>query len=326
MIRLTRQLATLALLAVLALVATACAQGEEGAEPGATDGGGAASEFPEDSTMARIQSEGVLKVGTKFDQPLFGLANIEGVPEGFDVEMAKLVAAAIFGESTEENTQFQEAVSANREPFIQDGTVDIVAATYTINDERKQIVDFAGPYYIAGGEVMVMAGNPEGIEAVEDLDGKRVCTATGSTYVDSIAEQAPEADVTTFDTYSECADAMSDGRVDAVATDNVILAGLVFESEDEYELIGESFTEEPYGIGLQKCDVEFKDFVNNVIEQSYESGEWERIYTETIGQVIEDVPEPPPVDRYEPEGCEDGAGATEATEATEPAEATEPSS
>lgn len=271
----------------------------EGGEESETTAGGGAPEVAEGTTMAEIRDEGVLTVGTKFDQPLFGLASLEGEPEGFDVEIAKLVAEAIFGESTPENTVFQEAVSANREEFIEDGTVDIVAATYTINDTRKERIDFAGPYYIAGGEIMVPAGNPNGIAAIDDLNGLRVCTATGSTYVDSVAEQAPEADLgTLFDTYSECADAMSDGRIDAVATDNVILAGLVFSNEGEFELVGESFTEEPYGIGLAKDDQEFRDFINDVLEQSYESGAWEEAYTATVGQVIEEVPEPPAVDRY----------------------------
>ena len=270
----------------------------EGAEESETAAGGA-PEIAEGTTMAEIRDEGVLTVGTKFDQPLFGLASLEGEPEGFDVEIAKLVAEAIFGESTPENTVFQEAVSANREEFIEDGTVDIVVATYTINDTRKERVDFAGPYYIAGGEIMVPAGNPGGVASIDDLNGLRVCTATGSTYVDSVAEQAPEADLSTlFDTYSECADAMSDGRIDAVATDNVILAGLVFSNEGEYELVGESFTEEPYGIGLELGDDEFRDFINDVLEQSYESGAWEEAYTATVGQVIEEVPEPPMVDRY----------------------------
>jgi glutamate transport system substrate-binding protein len=283
----------------VAMLVTACGGADGGDQGGDEAGGngGEAPEFEEGTTMAELQSAGKITIGTKFDQPLFGLAGLEGEPEGFDVEMGKLVAAAIFGESTPENTEFVEAVSANREEFIEDGTVDVVIATYTINDTRKERIDFAGPYYVAGGEVMVMAGNPEGIQSVTDLDGKRVCTATGSTYVDSIAENAPDADVTTFDTYSECADAMEDGRVDAVSTDNVILAGIVSQN-DAFELIGEQFTEEPYGMGMEQGDDDFRDFLNDVIEESYESGEWERIYNETLGTVIEEVPEPPAVDRY----------------------------
>ena len=302
-----------ALLLALMLFAAACGESDPALEEAAEEPAGEtepaagddaesaaeATEFEEGTAMAEIQQEGVLTVGTKFDQPLFGLANLEGEPEGFDVEIAKLVAAAIFGESTPENTEFVEAVSANREPFIQDGTVDIVVATYTINDTRKEVVDFAGPYYEAFGEIMVPAGNPMGITNIEDLNGTRVCTATGSTYVDSVAEQASEADLSIlFDTYSQCAEALSDGRIDAVATDNVILSGIVFESEGEYELIGEPYTTEPYGIGMAKGDDEFRDFINDVLEESYESGAWAEAFESTVGQVQEETPEPPAVDRY----------------------------
>jgi len=281
--------------------ATEADTGATEADTGATeaDTGAGTLEFEEGTTMARIRDEGVMTVGTKFDQPLFGLANLEGVPEGFDVEIAKLVAAAIFGEATEENVEFVEAVSANREPFIQDGTVDIVSATYTINDKRKEVVSFAGPYYIAGQDIMVPAGNPMGIAGVEDLNGKRVCTVNGSTSLENVMEQAPEADLSVlFDTYSQCADAMADGRVDAVTTDNVILLGLIDASEGAFELVGSPFTEEPYGIGLAKDDTEFRNFINDVLEQSYENGDWAAAFDATVGTVAEETPEPPPVDRY----------------------------
>lgn len=315
------RLVPFALLLALALVAAACGESdpalEEAAggdsepaagdsEPAAGDSegsesaGGGPSEFEEGTKMAEIAEEGVLTVGTKYDQPLFGLASLEGEPEGFDVEIAKLVAEAIFGEATVgENIVFQEAVSANREPFIQDGTVDMVVATYTINDARKEVVDFAGPYYVAGQDIMVPAGNPMGIMGVEDLNGMRVCTVNGSTSLENVMEQAPEADLSIlFDTYSQCAEAMADGRVDAVTTDNVILSGLVFESDGAYELVGQTFTDEPYGIGIEKGADEFRTFINDVLEESYENGDWAAAFEETVGQVEEETPEPPPVDRY----------------------------
>lgn len=291
----TKWLRLAAPLAALSLALAACG-GDDGGD-GGDNGSEDAGEFEEGTTMAELQEAGSITVGTKFDQPLFGQANLEGEPEGFDVEMAKLVAQALYGEGGEENIEFVEAVSANREEVIENGDVDLVAATYTMNEERDERVDFAGPYYVAGGEIMVPEGNPEGIESVDDLNGLSVCTATGSTYVDSIAENAPDADLSTlFDTYTECRDAMLDGRVDAVSTDNVILAGLVSQSTEELELVGEQFTEEPYGLGHEEGDTEFCEFLNGVIEDSYESGEWERIYTETIGTVIEEVPEPPEVE------------------------------
>ena len=127
----------------------------------------------------QLKEGGALQVGTKFDQPLFGLKNLEGNPEGFDVEIAKLIAGEMG--IAADKVKFIEAVSANREPFIQQDKVDFVVATYTINDKRKEVVDFAGPYYEAGQDIMVTKGNPEGIGGPDDLAGKKVCSVTGST-------------------------------------------------------------------------------------------------------------------------------------------------
>ena len=150
-------------------------------------------------------------------------------PEGFDVEIAKIIAAKLG--IAAEDIEWIETVSANREPFIQNGQVDIVVATYTINDARKQLVDFAGPYYEAGQDIMVAEGNPEGIAGPDDLAGKNVCSVEGSTPAQNIRDNYPEATLTLFDVYSKCADALADGQVDAVTTDNVILTGLVAGSD-----------------------------------------------------------------------------------------------
>ena len=298
-------------LLALALVATACGggDGEVGtAEPGdaTTTSPEAASapaaQFPAGSPMAAIQQKGRITVGTKFDQPLFGLKDpVSGEVEGFDVEIAKLVAQGIFGGTLEEaagKIDFVEAVSKNREPFIQDGKVDMVVATYTINDTRKQVVDFAGPYYVAGQDIMVKSDRDD-VKGVSDLNGKKVCSVQGSTSIKNLQAQAPQADTSiTFDTYSKCAEALGDGRVDAVTTDNIILLGLINDLGDEYKLVGNPFTEEPYGIGLKKGATDFRNFVNDRLEEIYGNGEWRAAFERTVGQAGEEAPEPPPVDRY----------------------------
>jgi glutamate transport system substrate-binding protein len=254
-------------------------------------------EFEPGTTMAEIAEAGVLKVGTKIDQPGFGLANTAGEPEGFDVEIAKLVAAKLG--LSEDQIEFTETVSANREPFIQNGQVDIVVATYTINDKRKEVVDFAGPYYVAGQDIMVEAGNPEGIEGPEDLAGKTVCSVEGSTPAENIRTNYPEASLTLYDVYSKCADDLRNGNVQAVTTDNVILTGLVAGNPEGFELVGNPFTEEPYGIGLAKGDQEFRDFINDVLEESFEDGSWAEAWDATAGAITgTEAPEPPKVDRY----------------------------
>lgn len=254
-------------------------------------------DFEAGTTMAEIAEAGTITIGTKYDQPGFGLLNPEGVPEGFDVEMGVLIAAALGIE--ESDIEWVEAVSANREPFIQNGTVDVVIATYTINDTRKALVDFAGPYYEAGQDIMVAAGNPEGIAGPDDLAGKNVCSVEGSTPAQNIRDNYPEATLTLFDVYSKCADALTNGQVDAVTTDNVILTGLVAGNPEGFELVGNPFTEEPYGIGLELGDTEFRNFINDVLQESFDDGAWAAAWDATAGAITgEAAPEPPALDRY----------------------------
>jgi len=254
--------------------------------------------FDAGTTMARLNEAGKITVGTKIDQPGFGLLNPQtNEPEGFDVEIAKLIAAKLGIEA--DNITWTETVSANREPFIQNGQVDIVVATCTINDTRKQVVDFAGPYYEAGQDIMVAKGNPEKIEGPDDLAGKTVCSVEGSTPAQNIRDNYPEAQLTTYDVYSKCADDLKNGNVQAVTTDNVILTGLIAGSPDDFELVGNPFTEEPYGVGLKLGDTEFRNFINDVLEESFDDGTWAEAWDRTAGDISgTEAPEPPTVDRY----------------------------
>jgi len=287
-----RFLSAIAATAALTLILAACG-GDDGGDGGQVNEG---ASFAEGTTMARLKDAGKVTVGTKFDQPLFGLKNLEGKPEGFDVEIAKLIAGEM-GISAD-NINWVETVSANREPFIQQDKVDFVVATYTINDKRKEVVDFAGPYYEAGQDIMVAKGNPEGIAGPDDLAGKKVCSVTGSTPAENIRENYPEADLTEFDVYSKCAEALKNGQVQAVTTDNVILLGLISQDPEAFELVGKPFTEEPYGIGLKKGDTEFRNFINDTLEKIYQDGRWKAAWEATAGKVATETPTPPTVDRY----------------------------
>jgi glutamate transport system substrate-binding protein len=278
---------------VLALAAAACGGDDEGGDGGQVNEG---ASFAEGTTMARLQQEGAVTIGTKFDQPLFGLKNLEGKPEGFDVEIGKLIAGELG--VAEDKITWVESVSANREPFIQQDKVDFVVATYTINDKRKEVVDFAGPYYEAGQDIMVAKGNPEGIGGPDDLAGKKVCSVTGSTPAENIRTNYPDADLTEFDVYSKCAEALKNGQVQAVTTDNVILLGLISQDEESFELVGEPFTKEPYGIGVKKGDTEFRNFINDTLQKAYDDGRWLAAWDATAGKVAPEKPTPPTIDRY----------------------------
>ena len=294
----------IALLLVLALTGAACGSDDDG---GAVDTDESttsttkAPTFASGTTMATLQAKGKIVVGTKFDQPGFGQKNpTTGKVEGFDVEVAKLIAVGIFGgtvEDVESKIEFKEAVSKNREPFIQSSEVDIVVATYTINDTRKQVVDFAGPYFVAQQDIMVKSSDTA-IKSVTDLAGKKVCTVKGSTSEKNVRAKAPTADVTLFDTYSQCAEAMTDGRVVAVTTDNTILAGLVSQSSGAFKLVKAPFSDEPYGIGLKKDDQAFRDFLNDRLEAIYKDGSWAKAFEATLGKIGLDTPNPPTIDRY----------------------------
>ncbi|WP_138758302.1 glutamate ABC transporter substrate-binding protein [Modestobacter altitudinis] len=298
--RITRPFAALAAMATAGVVLAGCSSDAGNQAEDTADNSAAVEtdvEFEAGTTMAELNEAGAITIGTKYDQPGFGLLDPSGTPEGFDVEIGKIIAAKLG--IPEDGITFVETVSANREPFIQNGQADIVVATYTINDKRKEVVDFAGPYYEAGQDIMVAAGNPEGIGGPDDLAGKNVCSVEGSTPAENIRTNYPEATLTLFDVYSKCADALTNGQVDAVTTDNVILTGLVAGNPEGFELVGNPFTEEPYGIGLAKGDQAFRDFINDTLEESFEDGSWADAWDATAGAISgQEAPEPPAVDRY----------------------------
>jgi glutamate transport system substrate-binding protein len=258
--------------------------------------GGGGSSVP---TPDSIRAKGKLVVGTKFDQPLFGQRNPStGAIEGFDVEIAKIIARKLFGNDITGKIEFVETPSKVREAAIQDGRVDLIVATYTINDARKQQVSFAGPYYVAGQDIMVRK-DENGIHGVKDLNGRKVCSVQGSTSIDNVRRLAPRADLSTsFDLYSLCAEALADGRVDAVTTDNSILVGLIQQSGGAFKLVGNTFTTEPYGVGMKKDADALRAFVNDALQEAYADGDWKRAFERTVGRAGIPTPKPPPLDRY----------------------------
>ena len=260
------------------------------------DGGSGASSTPDTNatfeagtTMAKLKDAGTVTVGTKFDQPLFGLKGLDGVPTGFDVSIARIIANRLG--IPEDGVKFIETPSAVREEVIGQGKVDYIVATYTINDERKKRVSFAGPYYVAGQDLMVKKDNTTitGPESLRDANAK-VCSVTGSTPAENIKQYIPSGNLVEFDVYSKCADALRTGQVDAVTTDNVILLGLIDESPDDFKLVDKKFTEEPYGIGIKKGDVAFCEFINETLTAASEDGSYAKAWNDTAGAVAGDAP------------------------------------
>jgi glutamate transport system substrate-binding protein len=268
-----------AALAVAALALSACGSGTDEAVKVADK-----PTFEAGTTMAKISAAGKMKVGTKFDQPGFGLKGLDGKLAGFDVEVAKIIAGAMGVKA--ESIEWVESPSKLREELIEKGTVDLVAATYTINDKRKQRITFAGPYYVAGQQLMVKTDNTK-ITAPADLKAnadQKVCSVTGSTPAEQIKPfLASDAQLVLFDVYDKCANALRTGQVQVVTTDNVILLGFVSKSDKAFKLVGEQFTKEPYGIGVKKGDVKFCEFINKTLKAN--EAAYTKAWADTAGKV-----------------------------------------
>lgn len=273
-------------IAALTLVLSGC--GQEGTPETEGPGSGEAPEYTvaddveltESDTWSGAKDRGRLRIGVKFDQP--GLANVEPGqtrPEGFDVEIAKLAAAGLG--FADDEIEFVETVTPNREPFLQQGTVDMVVASYTINDERKQVIDFAGPYYITGQDFLVMADSD--IESADDLAETVICSVDASTSAMRIEEDFPDAELITYDTYPKCLNDIRAGSADAMTTDDAILRGYAATEDDGFRVLGEQISEEPYGIGLPQEDGDLRNAINDILEQAADDGTWVEAFEYTLG-------------------------------------------
>ena len=216
---------------------------------------------------------GKIRIGIKFDQPGLGFKK-SGTYVGFDVDVAKYVAKKL-GYS-EDEIVWKEAPSKQREAMLQNGDVDMILATYSITDERKNAVSFAGPYFVAGQDLLVRKDD-HSINDPEDLNGKRLCSVTGSTSAATVKEKfASEVQLMEQPGYAECATALFSGIVDAVTTDDIILAGLASASRGKLRVVGKPFTQEYYGVGIKKGDTALAKKINAAITEMIKDGSWER--------------------------------------------------
>lgn len=299
-----RNIAAVGIAATALLALTACNSGAPGGGDagGSGDSGDAGSEKPYEvatdvslegsPTYDAMVEAGEVRIGVKEDQPGLGyLDATTGERTGFDVEIARWMAAELgFGE---EQIEWQAIPSANREQAIVNGDIDFYVGTYSITDARKQQIDFAGPYFETGQGLLVAADSE--IESDADLTSDvTVCSATGSTPIQNIRDNY-EAQTEEFDTYTQCVDALLNGTVDAVTTDELILIGYAAAYPDELKIVGEPFSEEKYGIGLPKGDDALRDFMNTVLEENPDT--WSAIFDMELGDAGVE-PEQPAVDRY----------------------------
>jgi glutamate transport system substrate-binding protein len=294
--RMKRSLAMLTGATVMLSLA-ACGDAGSDDEGGGTDvevAENAADEFDDGTRMKELAESGEITIGVKYDQPGIGFKGAtDDMPKGFDPEIGKILAADL-GIAPEE-IDWKETISDNREPFLQSGEVDLVIASYSITDERRQVVGQAGPYYVTGQQLLVRSDSD--IASLADVEGTEVCSVTGSTSLENI--EAEGARPRGFDTYSECVDQVLSGTVDAMTTDGAILLGYAAENPDELKVVVEPFSEERYGVGYSKDSPEMCEWISSTIEESYENGKWEEAFQATLGQAGVETPEQPELDPCE---------------------------
>ncbi|MEV1291638.1 glutamate ABC transporter substrate-binding protein [Pseudonocardia sp. NPDC049635] len=291
----TRMLVAAALATALALAGC----GQEGA-PGA-QGSGFEPTVAENVTVEgsptfdAMQQRGRVVIGVRDDQPGLGFQDATtGDFSGFDIDIARMVAGGL-GFSPDQ-IDYRVVPSAAREDVIERGEIDYMVGTYTINDNRKQRVGFAGPYYVAGQSLLVRADDTE-ITGPDTLQGKIVCSVTGSTPIQRVRDEGLTDRIVEFQTYSQCVDQLNNNQVDAVTTDDAILLGFASQNPEQLKVVGETFSDEPYGIGLPRDDEAFRNKVNDLLQASFDDGTWQTIYDGTLG--ASGTPgTPPALDRY----------------------------
>jgi glutamate transport system substrate-binding protein len=276
--RTTRASLAVAVLAVLC--ASAC--GKEGSPP--VKGPAAEKlpnyqvaqgfQLPDSKTWKRAKKRGYFNVGAKEDQPYLGEKDpATGTYSGFDIEIAKMMSASLgFAPKT---IHFRTIASANRE----------------------KLVGFAGPYYMAGQSLLVRT-NEHDIHGPQDLAGKRVCSAAGSTPYQRIKDDYPKAQLVAYDTYSVCVDNLLTYQVDAVTTDDAILIGYAAKVPDQLKVVGKPFSKEPYGIGVPHGDNALRFALDDALEAREKNGDWKKAYEATLGLSGVPAPTPPAIDRY----------------------------
>jgi glutamate transport system substrate-binding protein len=299
-------------IATLAAGAAACGKSTEPASQPAPGGPPAASDACQSAgvtyqpattvaltgspTYDKIKSSGTVRIGVKADQPNLGYKDTNGVRCGFDIEFAQLIASKLGIDPSK--ITYSEIPSANRETALKGGEIDVYVGTYSITDKRKTDVAFAGPYFIAGQSLLVRKSETA-ITGKDSLQGKKVCSVTGSTAIQRIRDQklTDAGNISEFKTYSECVSQLLDGKTDAVTTDDAILKGYAAQAPNMLKVVGDQFSVEKYGIGLPHDDAALRGFVNDVLAAAVADGTWQKIYNGTLGKSGSPATAPP-LERY----------------------------
>jgi glutamate transport system substrate-binding protein len=247
---------------------------------------------PADS-LSGAAAQGKLTIGIRYDQPGIGEKTLNGLYQGFDVDVARYVANEL-GVAPADIT-WKEAEPADRETLLTSGKVDMVVAAYTINDKRKKLVDFAGPYFTVGQDLLVRL-NDATITGPQSLNGKKLCSVAGSTSAQQVKDKfAQQTQLVEYSRYSDCVTALLANIVDAVTTDDVILAGYAAQNPELLRVVGKPFTKDSYGIGLRKGDTDGQRKVDAALQKMISTGAWRSALQSNVGSSGYQMPSPPAI-------------------------------
>lgn len=264
--RRARSYAVIALVSIM-LIITACGGGESSS----TDNG----------IVAKIKERGKLVAGVKFDTKLFGLKDPgTGEVQGFDVDIAKAIAKQILGDETK--LELKEVTSKTRIPMLNNGEIDLIIATMTITEERKKEVDFSNVYFNAGQSLLVKKGST--IRSIDDVTSDtKVLGVKGATSIKNIEDRVTGLRVQQYENYQEAFTALRAGQGEVLTTDNSILFGMV-QQDPNYEVVGGTFTDEPYGIAIKKGESGLVDIVNTLLKEMKDNGDYDKLYAQWMGE------------------------------------------
>ncbi|MEU3626324.1 ABC transporter substrate-binding protein [Amycolatopsis coloradensis] len=248
---------------------------------------------PSDSLVARAVGSNKLTIGIRFDQPGLSQRTVDGRYVGFDVDVAKYVAAELGVDA--DRITWHDSKPSSRETDITSGTTDLMVASYSITEKRKQMVAFAGPYFDTGQDLLVRLRSTD-ITGPENLNGRKLCAVGGTTSAEQVRDKFAQAvQLVEYPRYQDCVTALLAQQVDAVTTDDVILAGYVAQNPELLRVVGKPFSAEKYGVGLRKGDDEGRAAVARAIQKMISSGDWLASLNRNIGPSGYRIPPPPQV-------------------------------
>lgn len=304
-----RKLGVGLLIGGLALSAAACGKSGSPGGPGDDGDGKQAVDAPPQMTVAknvdvadspdfaRMKKRGHVVVGVKDSQPGLGYKDsTTGKFRGFDIDVAEYISAKLGFDP--KKIEFKPTPSKAREQSLINGTVDYVVGTYTINDQRKKQVSFAGPYLVSGQDLLVRKDD-DSIKGPKSIQDKKVCSATGSTSIQNVRKGhlTKEDNIVEYQRYSDCVTGLEQNKVDAVTTDAAILKGFAAQEPDKLKVVGKQFSDEPYGVGLPHDDKALRDKVNDILQKMIDDGKWQKFYDGTLGKSGTGA-KPPELKRY----------------------------